>query len=96
MNLFKDKIVLARPAALQDLERIASHDEFDTARIAQQLHAARCETIGWSVCDFAARETVRWSDVRRRLRPRMVYARAMQSSDRDLGGLPADLLARRR
>lgn len=98
VNVFKDKLVLARAAALDDLERLTRHASFDAHTIATHLRDGRVATLGWIVADHAARKLgiSRWADVRDALGPlrRPLYARAIRFTHSRPDGLAAIVLAR--
>lgn len=78
VNVFKDKLSLARPCAVQDLERVARHADFRPEAVAEALRDARVGTIGWIVADWLERERVcaPWGEVRERLQPFVNRTRA--------------------
>ncbi len=83
VNVFKDKIVLAAPWALEDLVRIARQPGFDVAVLVDRARSAHAVTIAWVVADWltTTRGDVVWREVRDTLAtrpPRVAYRRALQ------------------
>jgi len=98
VNIFKDKIVLARPAALHDLERIAAHRAFDVSALAARLRESGAATIGRIVSRYAVSTIAssRWSELLHELGPprRPWYEAAVRRASTQPEAVPAIVLAR--
>ena len=98
VNVFKDKLVLARDWALRDLERLAMRPAFDPEAIAARLLESRARTIGWIVANHLVveRGVTNWSAVRDALGPikRKLYAFALAKSRNRAASWPSIVLAR--
>jgi len=69
VNAFKDKLVLAKPWAREDLYRIAGTHDFDPREFVARAAEAEVGTLVWIVADWLSagfRETV-WTEVRNSL-----------------------------
>lgn len=94
VNVFKDKLTVAAPWAVEDLRRIAR--KVDPSALAARAREAKNETIAWIVADWMAREQGddAWRAIRDALGPRprrRLYAKLL---GRLLEG-PTDALALR-
>jgi hypothetical protein len=84
VNVFKDKLAFARPHAIRDLERVATHEGFDVARFVDVARRARLTTLAWICADWLARSChiTAWAAIRDALGPRAprpLYARAFSA-----------------
>ena len=78
VTLFKDHLVHAKPAAVDDARRIVEDATFEPARFAALASSTRSRTLGWLVADWLAPESPRWAHVRDaigRRPPRRAYTR---------------------
>lgn len=84
VNVFKDKLLLAAPWSLTDLERLVRHVDFDRERLVLRAQEAHVTNILAVVSAFMARRDPAWEDVARRVGPpprraMVALARAMES-----------------
>jgi acetolactate synthase regulatory subunit len=84
VNVFKDKLALAAPWALEDVRRIAEADGFVAGTFVERARAAKIASIAWIVADWMVREkkSVAWARVKAKLggerAPRPLYAWAFR------------------
>jgi hypothetical protein len=81
VNVFKDKLIDARPEALRDLALLARHPAFVPSRFLDVVSRARARTLVWLVADWVVRThgPNPWEAIRHAIGarpPRTVYARA--------------------
>jgi hypothetical protein len=83
INVFKDKLALASPWAIEDARRIVELSEFDASVFVERVLHAKVAAIVWMVADWIVRERKSevWAQIRLRLGgergPRPLYARAL-------------------
>ncbi len=83
INVFKDKLALASPWAVEDARRVAELPAFDARRLAGLAANARVRSLVWIVADWMTREkgSSGWARVREELGgdrpPRPLYAGTM-------------------
>jgi hypothetical protein len=98
VNAFKDKLELARPWAIADLERAARHPSFDVDAIVRRIREARVPTIAWIVADWLVEKSgaKRWASLRAALEDARdpSYVRLFHAAMRTPGGLTARVVAR--
>jgi len=93
VNVFKDKLELARPWSLQDLERVPRHSSFDANAIAARVREARVPTIAWIVADSLGGEWTRVRDALEADRDER-YVRLFRAANRAPNGMVARVIAR--
>ncbi|MBX3190008.1 MAG: nucleotidyltransferase family protein [Labilithrix sp.] len=98
VNAFKDKLVNAAPASVEDLHRMAAAPGFEPERLAAIAREARSVAITWIVADWLSSESETWRDVRNALGarpPRRAYVHLYRwLVDRAPTSLAARVLAR--
>ena len=98
VNVFKDKLELARRWAIRDLTLAPRHPEFDVEKIVRRLGDARVPTIAWLVANWLVeQEGARaWEPVRRAFEHTHdpAYVRLFRATSRVPGGLAARIVAR--
>ncbi len=98
VNVFKDKLDLARPWSIGDLVRVPRHPSFDASAIARRVREARVPTIAWIVADWLARthDAHEWIAVRDVLDADhdAAFARLFHAAARAPDGLFARVVAR--
>ncbi len=85
VNVFKDKLRLAAPWSLEDLERLARHRDFDVDALVARAKEAHVSNILAVVAAFMARRDEAWASIARRVGPpprraMAALARAMEAS----------------
>jgi Uncharacterised nucleotidyltransferase len=84
VNVFKDKLVLALPWAVEDARRMGDVAGFDPDRFVARAREAKVATIAWIVADWLVRErpTAGWAKVKEKLggdrAPRPLYSWAFR------------------
>ncbi len=102
MNVFKDKLTLAFPWAVEDALRIVEAPGFDARRFAALARSAKVTGLTWIVADWFVRHeaSAGWRRVQAELggarAPRPLYARAMRwlHDHRDPESLATRLVSR--
>jgi hypothetical protein len=98
VNVFKDKLELARPWAIGDLVRIRQHAAFDVRAIAARVREARVPTIAWIVADWLVRshDAREWTALRDALEPDhdASFVRLFHAAARTPDSLFARIIAR--
>ncbi len=80
VNVFKDKLALAAPWALEDARRIVEAEEFDIDLFVDRARRAKVACVAWIVADWMVRkeESATWGRIRQKLgaerAPRPLYA----------------------
>ncbi len=101
VNVFKDKLALAAPWALEDARRIVETKGFDEDLFVDRARRAKITCIAWIVADWMKRErgSAAWTSVKAKLggerAPRPLYARMFRTlQERAPGSLATRLMAR--
>lgn len=98
VNLFKDHLVNAKPAAVDDARRIVDDPGFDPSRFAALAASTGSRTLAWIVADWLAPASPHWARVRDAIGarpPRLAYTRVYRFLEAALPlSLPTRLLSR--
>lgn len=98
VNLFKDHLVNAKSAAVDDARRIVEDATFDPSRFAALAASTKSRTLAWIVADWLAPESPRWARVRDTIGnrpPRRAYTRVYRWLEATMPlSLPTRMFAR--
>jgi hypothetical protein len=69
VNVFKDKLALAAPWALEDARRIVEAEGFDEDRFVERARCAKIACMAWIVADWMTRErgSAAWASLKAKL-----------------------------